>query len=124
MVVRASLAAFVLVLTGCQRSEGDDRICSTPAPRLTPGSTAQQQFDVATNCVHHWSYRLARAEGDIRDIAEGVVGGACGDAIQMYEGLDAKDRNVPNDTGRSMEFFRREALFRVTQGRAGRCALP
>jgi hypothetical protein len=68
----------------------------------------------ATSCIHRWAYRLARAAGPNREIAEAVEGG-CTDAIDRWATM------FPDEEQRIREDFHALALFHVVQARAGDC---
>lgn len=77
-------------------------------------------------CVHRWSYRLARADGSLSQIAGAAVGG-CEDAIEA-----AVEAGVPKgseDLTSILDVTTRRkayasALFHAAQARAGHCAVP
>jgi hypothetical protein len=106
------------MLTSCQAA--DDRICSTPPKEPARGDYA--------GCVHRWAYRLARSPETKDQIATAVVA-ACEDAIDASL-LDSK-LPLPSDPKvferihqDREERAKRQALFHITQAKAGDCDIP
>lgn len=106
-----------MLLAGCGPSP-NDRICSTPEAVPAVGDWE--------GCVHRWSYRLARADGSLSQIASAAAGG-CENAIEA-----AVEAGVPNGS-KDLTYIldattRRKAyasaLFHAAQARAGHCAVP
>ena len=106
--MRSALPFLVFALASCNSS--DDRICAKP-PRLQLG---QDQQTAAIGCIHRWAYRLAKADGPNREIANAVIGG-CGEPIDRL--LESSEQN-PTKIRADLETL---ALFHVVQARAGEC---
>lgn len=121
--MRTALAVITSVLiSGCEQSpKGDDAICSQFPPR-TKQPTSQTPYAGALICVTDWSIRLSRAEGSISEVAEAALG-ACHGAIDHYAGIGSNEERHP-DPAQALAYFRREAMFRVAQARAGDCPIP
>ncbi|QZD86164.1 hypothetical protein [Qipengyuania psychrotolerans] len=135
IIFRYSLVfCAALFASSCNQiaSGGDDRICNAPTPiDLSAANKAQkswQQMTLTENCIHRWGYRLAKSEGDNREIADAVVA-ACRDAI-LREGnmkFDEKSGTEPDAKDETLMFddlrksYGELALFRVVQARAGKC---
>ncbi|HEX7820945.1 MAG TPA: hypothetical protein VF463_10040 [Sphingobium sp.] len=98
------------VLASC--GQANERICETPIASPAVGDWQ--------GCVHRWAYRLASAPGSSAQVAQAVVAG-CEDAV--YASIKPDDNN--GHPGELMADLlataQRQALFRVTQARAGHC---
>ena len=127
----------MLFSTACNQisAEQDDRICLNPTP-LAVGAAdniekSWEQMGLTTDCIHRWSYRLARSTGPNREIAEAALGG-CRDAVlregnMMFQESTGREPNAAEE--RSMynalkEGYSEVALFHVVQARAGNCDIP
>lgn len=120
---KGALLAVALLAAGCDRGV-NEAICAPPAgPPGGPRAVTPEQQDVTNECVWYWSYRLARAGGSIGEVADAVIG-ACWPAIERFEGMTARDQRREPDTGRAAAAFRRDALYRVAEARAGNCEAP
>ena len=106
--MRSALPLLVLALASC--NSPDDRICAKP-PRLHLG---QDQQAAAIDCIHRWAYRLAKADGPNREIANAVIGGCA-------ENIDALMESTKQDPAKARADFDSLALFYVVQARAGKC---
>jgi len=127
---RAAALAMLALLGACTSepfgwTADQEQICSPPPPfRETAPADAYQQAVARDECIHNWSYRLARSSDD----AEAVVGavlGACRTSIDrsatmVAEGDPEAERFYRAEFERAS---RERALFRVVQARAGRCSL-
>jgi hypothetical protein len=123
-----------LLVTGCSsqsRFGQDDRICSIPlGPPPAAAKNLYEQMAVTERCIHAWSYRLARAPGGNREIAEAALGG-CRDAIireaNFLLAVEKQQVTFENEQA-AFERLRRPyfdmALFHVVQARAGNCDIP
>ena len=124
-MARTALAAIAVLAAGCDSFRGADAsLCAPPAG--PPGgfrSVTPEQREVTTDCIWYWSYRLAGADGSIADVADAVVG-ACWRMIERTEALTARDESREPDLERAALPFRRDALYRVAEARAGDCAAP
>lgn len=126
----ASTMAFVLLLQGCSEKIGDEDLICNQSPGLitSAGATGDEQVKVAETCIHKWAYRFGRAPGSNTEIARAVVG-ACREAIDMVlelkvaEGNKAKQPFTDEVWQLFVKRFDENALFRVTQGRAGNCGI-
>lgn len=138
---RLILAAALIALTGCQKVvENDPRIC-TVAPLLAdmPEEGRKSSLQKLDECVHRWSYRLARSTDEAETVAKAVLG-AC--ELQLHDAVldwpTPEDRQIKDPTLRSaairiaendgraflMEVTPTRALFHVVQARAGKCDVP
>ncbi len=120
------ILALSLLLTGCGRSaEADDRICSTPGSQPTVAAeTLPEQQAIVDQCIHSWAYRLARSDARVEEVALATLG-ACQNAIDYLGRFDK--RLEPTALAATRETQPRsygQAIFRVTQARAGHCAIP
>lgn len=115
-----ALGALAAVAACAKPAKQDDRICLTrPADRSGTDAGA---------CIHTWSYRLAGAPGTGKQIADAVVAG-CYDVIDAASSGFKDDRTgapiLASDIRRDLiAQFTRQALFEVTQARAGKCDVP
>jgi len=115
-----------LVLTGCGGKTGDPGICQTPEPLTAASLNAGTHEGDLRWCVHRWAYRLAAAPGSSAQVAPAVVT-ACGDEV-----IDAFIAKNPAPDGVDAEAYSKgvrskalsDAVFRVTQARAGHCDIP
>ena len=119
---RGALLVLALLAIGCDSFRGADAsLCAPPAgPPGGPRAVTPEQRETTADCVWYWSYRLARAEGSIADIADAVVG-ACWRMIERYETLAARDERRDPDVAAASLPFRRDALYRIAEARAGDC---
>jgi hypothetical protein len=130
----AALTAM-LVLAGCGRaSVNDQRICSPPGRSyLDPlnkreNRKSTEQMVMNEDCIHAWSYRLGKAPGGNREIAEAAVE-ACSLGILYEANMLIEEQTGEKADRQSEEIFAdkltkryiRTALFHVVQGRAGQC---
>jgi hypothetical protein len=122
---RNLVLAIALLACGCDSfRRADDTLCAPPAgPPGQPRSVTPEQREATTDCVWYWSYRLAGAEGSIGDLAEAVMG-ACWRMIEHYEALTARDEHREADVARAAAPFRRDAVYRIAEARAGHCPAP
>lgn len=92
----------------------DDRICLTPGLITKSGDWG--------TCIHLWSYRLARAPGTAREVADAVVAGCGGPMMEQVNAASQGERlQLLDDINRSAPEL---ALFHVVQARAGHCDFP
>lgn len=113
---------LLATLAGCE-GKGDDRICGSLAMALPPGLlAADNRLQVATACVERWGARLSFSKDSARDIADAAIG-ACDDAIDYLEADQAKQDERPQDIEAARTRWRRKAMFRAIQWRAGECPL-
>ena len=101
------------------------QICSPPPPfREVAPADAYQQAVARDECIHNWSYRLARSEDDAEAVVGAVIG-ACRTSIDRSATMVAAgDPEAERFYLAEFERASRErALFRVVQARAGRCSL-
>lgn len=121
----------IIALTGCGR-KADPKICMSPPDLpLTMGApqTADEQAAALMDCVHRWSYRLARSEEAVDTVADAVVA-ACIDPIARLVGFRSAAGKNPPPTGfisddimsTELQHARRQAVYRIVQARAGNCA--
>ena len=118
-----ALLGMMLCVSACS-SHNDPNICTSPAPLWAPRTRA----DVAQNCVHRWSYRLARAPGPNPEIAVATLG-ACDEAFDYWAEDRRRRENLPNERLPEIKQAIRQqmqqlALYRVVQARAGNCDVP
>ena len=115
----------VALLAGRDPSRGaSEAIRAPPAgPPAGPRQVAPEQREATSDCIWFWSYRLAPAAGSIGDVAEAAVS-ACWTMIEHFETLSARNEDRPADPGRAAAPFRREAMYRVAEARAGDCEAP
>lgn len=108
---KAFAAAPFALLSACN-TEGDPMICLTPSARIESGDWK--------GCNHKWAYRLARSDASATEVAKAVAA-ACSEAADyQIDHAPALERaKVAEAINRSME---PDALFRVVQARAGKCA--
>lgn len=122
---RGLMTSLALLLAACDGISGPNAaICAPPAgPPASPRSVTPEQREVTGDCIWFWSYRLAHAEGSIEDVADAVIG-ACAATIERLETLSARDSNREPDIERATLPFRRDAMYRIAEARAGRCEAP
>jgi len=114
IVHHASALAALAFLSGCNPDKPDDRICSRPPSTVASGDMAA--------CVHRWSYRLAGAPGSAEEIA-GAVATACNEVANFN--ADKAPKNIRTETYLGNHALAEtQAIFRVTQARAGHCEVP
>ena len=90
-------------------------------PYESPKDVADQR-QVVASCVERWAARLAAAPDSASDVANGVVTGACGTAIEYLQRMEESenpDGVSPLDAKRAYYYGR--ALFITIQTRAGNC---
>jgi hypothetical protein len=116
---------IALLACGCDSVQhADASLCAPPAgPPGGPRSVTPEQREATTDCVWYWSYRLAGAEGSIGDLADAVMG-ACWRMIEHHEALSARDEHREPDVARGAVPFRRDAVYRIAEARAGHCTAP
>ena len=119
------LIAVALLAAGCDSFHGgNEAVCAPPAgPPAGPRPVAPEQREATSDCIWFWAYRLAPAEGSIADVAEAVTS-ACWPMIEHFEALTARNENRPPDSARAAPAFRREAMYRIAEARAGDCEAP
>lgn len=105
--------AAALAATSCNR-DNDPRICLKPKEVILSGAWE--------DCVHKWGYRLAVSQDPAEVVAKAVVE-ACQDAIdwKVNQSILSTQAEVLADI---KDRAPKMALFRVVQGRAGRCTVP
>jgi hypothetical protein len=132
------IAAAMVLLAGCKNaSVNDQNICTRPGnsylkpPTKRADRASTEQMVINEDCIHAWSYRLGKAPGGNREIAEAVIE-ACNLGI-LYEanmlveeqtGQKANRRSEALFAGELKERYAATALFHVVQGRAGECEVP
>jgi hypothetical protein len=110
-----------MLVTGCDKA--DDRICGGLAMKLPEGlSAADNRKQIAFACVERWAARLSAGDDSASEVAEAALG-ACDDAIQFLEMDEAKAEGRDPDMDRANSYWRREAVFRAVQWRAGNCGI-
>jgi hypothetical protein len=97
----------------------------------SPTKNSIEQMILAEDCVHRMSYKLAKAPGTNREIADAVIAGCrnviIGEADLKVE--EAKSREATGTEEREIFSLLRpryydQALFNVTSARAGKCKIP
>jgi hypothetical protein len=134
----SAIAGVMMLLSGCGgASVNNPKICTQPGTsylnpetkRADRGSTEQMVMN--EDCIHAWAYRLGKAPGGNREIAEAVIE-ACSLGI-LYEanmrvqeqtGEKANKQSEALFAGELEERYIKTALFHVVQGRAGQCKIP
>ncbi|MFN3724707.1 MAG: hypothetical protein ACK4SZ_00225 [Allosphingosinicella sp.] len=131
LLPRRVAAIALLALLGACTGEpvgwtaDQQQICSPPPPfREVAPADAYQQAVARDECIHNWSYRLARSEDDAEAVVGAVIG-ACRTSIDRSATMVAAgDPEAERFYLAEFERASRErALFRVVQARAGRCSL-
>jgi hypothetical protein len=127
------LLAGACILSNCTGQSGkhSDRICTTPGPVTTEAAkNLGEQMVITDRCVHAWSYRLARAPGSNREVAEAALGG-CRLAIVYEAGFLVREeggkltaQTEAEAIDRLRKRYSEAALFHVVQARAGHCKIP
>lgn len=128
-------ALAAMTLAGCGVT-ADNSICDRANPIGTPEQEEAKPVNIlASECVQRWGYRLAKSEGAVAEVAEGVLG-ACELAIlrdrdelaaqYLSQAPDAQREALKNQAFKDAtedrdKYWRRIAAFRVAQGRAGKC---
>lgn len=154
MDIRFGFAAMIsLALAGCGGSQAAPKICSSflqPSSDQMAVLPWAEKLDV---CLHKWSYRLAQSKEPASVVAIAAIG-ACQDALdaRISEKLDKSVLQSMNAYNDGVEFARKKgltppatewqpptaetiekqvsnhartnAIFRVTQARAGNCEVP
>ena len=121
----AALAA-ISVLLGCSGSKPNPFICDDPPGFLAHAYDADGEQRVAHECLEKWGYRLARASGSNREIADATIG-ACREALVQLRFLRQKEKFKASEKYTEEAWLKDEAdlreaaLFRVVQARAGNC---
>ena len=129
MKARLALLASALISASCS-SSNDPPGCPQPKLTVLEGSPSLDQLEGSVKaCIHFQSYRLSPAPGSTEQIAESVMQG-CNSWIANWK------HSIENSKGEyavaaagdayfdSMNVeFRRNAIFRVTEARAGKCSL-
>lgn len=139
--MRLLLAGLIVGLAGCGAMP-DDKICTVPPPldlAELAGPNAKPAIIQAEECVHRWSYRLAKSPDDARVVAEAVValcekpiGDQIISLINQSAPLTPDGETQPMGRPRAVEFANRQvpersrkmALGYVVQARAGHCKVP
>ena len=128
------LLAAAFLLSGCsgEKSENfsdEDLICHrSPGFIVTAAKTSDEQIKLAEVCIHKWAYRLGRAPGSNGEIAKATIG-ACREPINRVLELKVEDGNKIKEPFTDdlwqlfVKRFNDHALYRVTQGRAGKCSI-
>ena len=112
IVLGLCIALALLSSCGQKSSEGDASICvSFDQPY---GATDADQK--ANACLAEWALRNAQSGDAAAAVADGLLA-ACSDAI------NEATASTPTDNGKAIGAFRRQALFYVTNARAGKCWL-
>ncbi|QIG80202.1 hypothetical protein [Stakelama tenebrarum] len=110
------MTLLCVLLAGCASENG--AICEVPKSNdwSNPGP-----------CVHRRAYQLAGAPGSSSEVSKAVVA-ACEAEIESFaqanaKGDDAKSKREAHDeiVDSVRDVLERDALFRVTQARAGNC---
>lgn len=117
---------LAVVATACgQTADGNPRICGSIAPRIQAlAGTAAEQRQIMASCIEHWARRLAKSRQDsAQDVADAVFG-ACGDAVEMYVSMSAKENQPTEGIEAVSRYWRARALLVAVQTRAGDCPLP
>lgn len=118
------LALCLLSLSAC--NPHGDVICGRIGPRINqPATDWIEQQRVMISCIDHWSARLSQSPDTATEAADAAIG-ACDDAIQLYVELYNRDAagGAIVKVEDALRRYRREALFRVVQWRAGDCPVP
>lgn len=145
-----TVAAVVAAMLAASCSGSNSDICS-PVPALSAdvGADAVEKMAArdptwlrtrAVNCLHRWGYRLASSEDDGVTVAKAVMKaceGAVNEHAEAFVNRAANElyRDMPDtqatlrdridfvEQGRAQTLaeLETEALFRVQQGRAGKC---
>lgn len=99
---------------------------------MQTATNADEQRKMTVSCVDHWAARLSHSNDSAQDVAEATIG-ACLDAVQYLASFMAKEERAQSVAGEQpysanlndlIDEFRRKALFRVVQWRAGKCPTP
>ena len=119
----------VFLLSACSEKFSDeDLICDQSPGLLEDVGDAAGQQKIVEQCIHKWAYRLGRAPGTNREIAETTLA-VCRNAQSIFFELDGAERKSAADDrlrpplNYYLSRFDDKALFRVTQGRAGNCPI-
>ncbi|HET6407153.1 MAG TPA: hypothetical protein VFG14_04670, partial [Chthoniobacteraceae bacterium] len=86
-------------LTSCNQTanQTDPNICARPLPlSAAPGRTSFEQQRIVESCIHRWAYRLAKALGPNREIADATLG-ACRDALSLQISLVRREEREDFD---------------------------
>lgn len=148
---RAFVAVAAMGLSGCSALEGPNAAICSPVREFAPETASQvPDSELLSNCLHQWGYRLAPGPDGAAVVAQGVLS-ACALALDRAAG-DARDgarasarelqaeHKKAGNAGTSLEYANlaaewandaekgvregayKEAVFRITQGRAGKCS--
>lgn len=109
-----------VALAGCDKP--DDRICGGLAVQMDPTAVAAIDPQNVNACVERWAARLSYSPDDARIVAEAALG-ACEAAIGHYEVAMAKTEERQPDHDKALAYWRRQAMFRAVQWRAGKCGI-
>lgn len=143
-----SLLACVLGVSACADRDDDGRadagtctpFAAAPAAPAGPPGVAPAavggQAAAFEDCLHRWSYRLARDDEDSAETVAAAVVSACAPALEAWNSTllgqtQGGDEAVSLVTGESESGIayryaaaQSKATFYVVQARAGNCALP
>lgn len=139
------LGAALMTVTGCSQVGPNDAICEPlPSMLMSEDDSSRHtnpiyQRALATQCIHRLAYRLAMSGDPAPVVADAVMGG-CESAVfqaaytaeaddqgrgaEAPMGFDSLTGEAINRYEQSAREFRRMALFRVVEARAGNCAIP
>lgn len=122
-MVRTAALFTIVLATGCAKSKANDAACLTPPNAMESAGTLGEKEE---GCLHRWAYRLAGAPGSSKDVADAVAAG-CEEPtrniwLESSRGQDTatQDRMRQDIRDRALG----NALFHVTQARAGNCDIP
>jgi hypothetical protein len=148
------VTSLAVALASCGPQKNDPAICSTFA-QLEPAELLELAWSAKLeNCLHKWSYRLAKSDETAPVVAAAAIGGCkealansigekvaenrklsvaeynsavadarkAGEALPSYSDYEPPSFEVVEKQAR--DDAQKEALFRVTQARAGNCDVP
>ena len=135
---KATLLVLALSLSGCNFIDflqEDNRYCVPPKiTALLPQSPTKnsiEQMILAEDCVHRLAYKLARAPGSNREVADAVIGGCrnviLGEASLRFKETFSREANGKDERevyAMLRPSYADQALFVVTSARAGKCMIP
>ena len=135
---KALILALGFATAGCDFVDAlreGSRYCVAPKPYAvlptSPTKGSIEQMILAEDCVHRLSYKLARAPGSNREIADAAVAGCrnviLGEANMRFKASFERDptRKEEEEVMASLRpNYADQALFKVTSARAGRCVIP